>query len=62
MTIELPVYVRVGDGTETQIGAVTTTGEAGVIDWPALRTELAAFYRALADEIETMEEVDSAAP
>ncbi|MFJ6578380.1 hypothetical protein ACIQMY_20715 [Streptomyces sp. NPDC091368] len=62
LTIELPVTVRVGDGPEAELGVITVPGRDGVVDLAALRVELARFYRALADEIETLEEVDDAAP
>ncbi|MFE6225473.1 hypothetical protein [Streptomyces sp. NPDC057854] len=60
-TIELPVRVRVGDAPEAELGSITVTGNGSTVDQAALRAELVRFYRALADEIETMQEVPGAA-
>jgi hypothetical protein len=50
--ITLPVFVRVGDSEETHLGDVTFPVEGNEVKDATARSEMAAFYRALADALE----------
>lgn len=50
--ISLPVFVRVGDSEETHLGDVTFPVQGDEVQVAGLRSEMAAFYRALADALE----------
>ncbi|MFF7851914.1 hypothetical protein ACFZDF_30645 [Streptomyces sp. NPDC007910] len=63
--VELPVYVRVGDGVEAHIGTITLPLTGPVLDQAAIRAEMTSFYRGVADALDSPpdddEEVDGAA-
>ncbi|MFI1371337.1 hypothetical protein ACH4UY_04905 [Streptomyces longwoodensis] len=63
--VSLPVYVRVGE-TEGRWGEITIEATDGALDVATLRREVAAFFRAAADDLENPatddEEVPDAAP
>ncbi|MFG3349509.1 hypothetical protein ACGF1Z_31180 [Streptomyces sp. NPDC048018] len=50
--ISLPVYMRVGDSPEQELGTLTMPISGGQVELSVLRVELATFYRALADAVE----------
>ncbi|WP_282698216.1 hypothetical protein [Streptomyces sp. CC208A] len=60
--LTLPVYMRVGDSPEQQIGLVTMPVHGDHVEATALRAELASFYRAAADAIENPPEDDEEVP
>ncbi|MFF5972226.1 hypothetical protein ACFY7C_11975 [Streptomyces sp. NPDC012769] len=50
--ISLPVHVRVGAGPELQLGTITLGAAGHTVHSHELRTELAAFHRAVADALD----------
>jgi hypothetical protein len=54
--IVLPVYIRVGDSDETHLGDVALPVQGDEVKVTGFRTEMAAFYRALADALENPSE------
>lgn len=50
----LPVYMRVGDGQEFEIGTIAVTAEGGALS--GSRVQLAAAFRAFADQIDPPKE------
>jgi hypothetical protein len=56
--ISLPVHVRVGQGPEHRLGTITLGAAGDTVDSRALRTELAAFHRAVADALDHPQQDD----
>ena len=50
----LPVYMRVGDGQEFEIGTIAVTAEGGAL--AGSRIQLAAAFRAFADQVDPPKE------
>jgi len=50
----LPVYMRVGDGQEFEIGMITVTADGGALT--GSKVQLAAAFRAFADQVDPPKE------